>query len=315
MISRRSYALASVVVLMIVWGSTFVVTKTAVREIPPLTLGALRFLIAACVLVPIAATRGGLKCLPRPLPLASLALMSLNGIALFHVGFNYALVYGSASQGALIFALLPAAVALAAVVGLKERPSKRRIAGIVLSVCGVALVVATGEQDGASPRPLLGALCMLGAIATWALYTVIAKRLADSDQVVVIACVSVIGMATLVPPAALELWDAPWPSPSLHGWLGTLFLGVVASAGAFVIYSRALRELDASLVGAYINLDPIVGVLMAVVVLGETLAVWHLVGGAIALAGMWLASSETEQTDAQTGKSPFTKLDQASSRF
>ena len=83
----------------------------------------------------------------------------------------------------------------------------------------------------------------------------------------------------------------PWPSPSLQGWLGTLFLGVVASALAFVVYSRALRELDASLVGAYLNLDPIVGVLTAVLFLGETLGAWQILGGVIALAGMWLASS------------------------
>lgn len=290
MISRRAYALASVIALMIVWGSTFVVTKAAVREIPPLTLCALRFFIAAGILVPIAAARGGLESLPRPLPLMPLALMALTGIALFHIGFNYALVYGSASQGALVFALVPGAVAVAAVIGLKEGPSKRRIAGIALSVCGVALVVATGEDDGASPRPLLGALWMLGAVASWAVYTVIAKRLAAADQVVVIACASVGGTVMLLPLAGWELLHAPWPTPSLQGWVGVLFLGVVASAVAFVIYSRVLRELEASLVGAFLNLDPIVGVLTAFLFLGETLGAWQMLGGVVALAGMWLAS-------------------------
>ena len=117
-------------------------------------------------------------------------------------------------------------------------------------MCGVALVVATGESGSASPAPLLGAAFMLGAVAAWAAYTVLAKQLAGTDQVVVIACVSVIGMAMVLPAAAVELSLVPWPDPSLQGWLGTLFLGVVASALAFVVYSRALRELDASLVGA-----------------------------------------------------------------
>jgi hypothetical protein len=80
-----------------------------VQESPPLTLCLLRFAIAACILAPIAAARGALRSLPRPL--AALAMMALAGVALFHIGFNYALVYGSASQGALVFALLPAAVA------------------------------------------------------------------------------------------------------------------------------------------------------------------------------------------------------------
>jgi drug/metabolite transporter (DMT)-like permease len=94
--------------------------------------------------------------------------------------------------------------------------------------------------------------------------------------------------------AAIELALVPWPDPSLQGWLGTLFLGVIASALAFVVYSRALRELDASLVGAYLNLDPIVGVVTAVILLGETLGVWQVVGGVVALAGMWLASVQRE---------------------
>jgi drug/metabolite transporter (DMT)-like permease len=291
-VSRRSCAVAGIVIVMIVWGSTFVVTKAAVHEIPPLTLTFLRFLITAAVLVPIAAARGGLKRLPQPLPLAALVLMGLTGVAIFHVGFTYAMVYGSAAQGAIVFALVPAAVVIAAIVGLKEAPSKHRIAGILLSVCGVALVVATGESGSASPAPLLGAAFMLGAVAAWAAYTALAKRLAATDQVVLIACVSVIGMAMVLPAAAVELSLVPWPDPSLQGWLGTLFLGVVASALAFVVYSRALRELDASLVGAYLNLDPIVGVLTAVIFLGEKLGLWQISGGVVALAGMWLASVE-----------------------
>jgi drug/metabolite transporter (DMT)-like permease len=292
MISRRAWALAAMFALMLVWGSTFVVTKAAVQEIPPLTLNLLRFAIAACVLAPFAAVRGGLASLPRPLPLAAMALMALTGIALFHIGFNYALVYGSATQGALVFALVPAAVAVAAVLWLKEAPSRRRLAGIALSVAGVALVVAGGAADSASPAPVLGALWMLGAVAAWAVYTVIAKRLADADQIVVIAFASVLGAVLLLPLSVFELVDGPWPSPSAAGWLGTAFLGVVASALAFVVYSRVLRELDASLVGAWLNLDPIVGVATAVLFLGETLVAGQIVGGVVALAGMWFASKE-----------------------
>jgi drug/metabolite transporter (DMT)-like permease len=133
---------------------------------------------------------------------------------------------------------------------------------------------------------------MLAAVVAWAVYTVIAKQLANMDQVIVIVCVSVIGMIMQLPLAALELMEAPWPAPSLNGWLGVLFLGVIASAVAFVVYNWALRELDASLVGVFINLDPVVGVLTAVLVLGETLGIGQAVGGVIALAGMWLASAE-----------------------
>jgi drug/metabolite transporter (DMT)-like permease len=291
MISRRSYALAGLILVMTVWGITYVVTKAAVREIPPLTLAALRYLIAASVLVPIAMVRSGSMRLPRPASLAALAWMALTGIVILTVGFNYGLIYGSASQGALLYALSPAAVAIAAVLWLGETLSRRRIGGIILSVAGTALVVASGEIDRSASRPLLGALCMLAGIVAWACYTVIAKRLAGADQIVVIAWVSMIGMAMLLPLAAVELLQSPMPRPSLEGWLATLFLGAVASALAYVVYNLALRELDASLVGAYFTLDPLVGVATAILFLGEVLRGGQVAGGVIALAGMWLAAS------------------------
>jgi drug/metabolite transporter (DMT)-like permease len=132
---------------------------------------------------------------------------------------------------------------------------------------------------------------MIAVVVAWAVYTVLAKRLAGADQVIVITCVAVIGTIALLPAAAIELSIGPLPHPSLRAWLGILFLGVVASALAYIVYGFVLRELDASLVGAYTNLDPIVGVLTAVLVLGETLRSGQIVGGIIALAGMWLASS------------------------
>jgi drug/metabolite transporter (DMT)-like permease len=90
----------------------------------------------------------------------------------------------------------------------------------------------------------------------------------------------------------VELWNRPLPNPTPRGWLGALFLGVVASAIAFVVYSRILRELEASLVGVFMNLDPIVGVLVAVLFLGETLTPRQIIGGVIAVAGMWLSAAE-----------------------
>jgi drug/metabolite transporter (DMT)-like permease len=289
--SRRTSALLILILVMVVWGATYVVTKTAVREIPPFTLAVLRYLIAAIVLVPLVMARTGGTRLPRPIPLAPLAWMALTGIVILTVGFNYGLIYGSASQGALVYALTPAAVAVAAVFALQETLPRRRLAGIVLSVAGAALVVTFGEEDNSAPRPVLGALCMLAGILAWAYYTVVAKRFARADQLVVTAWVMLLGVAMLLPLAAIELVRSPMPWPSVQAWLGTLFLGAAASALAYVLYNQVLRVLDASLVAAWFTLDPLFGVVTAVVFLGEVLHTGQVVGGAVAFLGMWLAAS------------------------
>jgi drug/metabolite transporter (DMT)-like permease len=275
---------------MIVWGSTFVVTKKAVEEIPPLTLAALRFVVATATFIPLVIMRGGFHGLPRPVPVIPLLLMAFTGIALFTSGFNFGLMYGSAVQGSLIYAFVPAAVAIGAVVTLRERISRRRMFGILLSVAGVALVAVGGEKDASSPNPMLGAVWMLATVIAWAVYTIVAKRLSGGDQIVVIACISGIGTLMLLPFAAVELMHDPRPMPSMQAWVAVIYMGVIASALAYLLYSLALRVLDASLVGALTNLDPIVGVITAVIFLGEPLEGWQVVGGVIALLGMWLAS-------------------------
>jgi drug/metabolite transporter (DMT)-like permease len=139
---------------------------------------------------------------------------------------------------------------------------------------------------------LLGALWMVGAVVAWTAYTVLAKRLARVDHIVTIACISLLGAAMLVPLAAIELIAARPSAPSIGAWGGAVFLGIAASALAYIAYGYALRELDASVVGVYTNLDPIVGVVTAVLFLGETLHAGQIFGGLVAFFGMWLASRE-----------------------
>jgi drug/metabolite transporter (DMT)-like permease len=281
------------VLVMVAWGSTFVITKVAATEIPPLTLAFLRFAIATLALLPVVWARGGFRRMTRPAAIGPLVWMAITGIAFFTVAFNYGLVHATATQGALIYALGPAAIAVGAVLFLQERLSVWRTLGIALSTVGVGVVIVAGKDASESPNALLGALWMVSAIVAWTAYTLFAKRLADADQVLVITSISGLGALMLLPLAVVELLQVEWQRPSAQAWLGLLFLGTVASAVAYVVYSYALRILDASLVGVFTNLDPLVGVFTAVIFLNESLETGHVIGGSIAIAGMWLASTST----------------------
>jgi drug/metabolite transporter (DMT)-like permease len=293
--SRRLVALVSLILLMILWGTTFLVTKESVRDFPPFTLGTLRFLIATVVLGSIGILRSGRAIFRRPVPLGQLLLLTVSGISLFIVALNYAMLWGSVTQAALIYALVPAAVAIGAVLVLKETLSLSRIVGIVLSIAGVALVVAFGGRTAAAPHPLLAAVAMLVVVAGWAVYTIVAKRVASADQVVVMTWVMGTGALMLLPFSLWEVGQGGWPSASARGWLGVLFLGVVASGLAYLLYNWTLRHLETSVVGVLSNLDPIVGVASAVIFLGEVLTGWQIVGGVAALGGMALASIEGDR--------------------
>ena len=93
----------------------------------------------------------------------------------------------------------------------------------------------------------------------------------------------------LIPAALLEMANAPTPAISGPTWLRILYLGALPSAASYLLYSRALRDLDASQVGAITNLSPVIGAVSGVVLLGETITPLAVAGGALVLAGVWMS--------------------------
>jgi drug/metabolite transporter (DMT)-like permease len=226
-----------------------------------------------------------------------IAILGVAGVAAFTVAFNYALVYGSASQGALIFAAIPAVVAICGALFLKERLHRNGRLGIALSIGGaIVIALGAGEQGESAPAPLLGALLMLLSVVLWGAYTVVVKRIAHADQLALTFAASTVGALVLLPAVPIEYAVRGFASTSMYGWLGVLYLGVLASAACYWLYNFALRSLDASTVGIYTNIDPVVGVACAFVFLGETLSPAQIVGALVVFAGIWLASSDSSRS-------------------
>jgi drug/metabolite transporter (DMT)-like permease len=278
---------------MIVWGSTFVVTKGINEQVPPFTLAFARVAIGALILMPFlllrpAAATGDAQAPARSsLPWVTISLMGLIGVALYYAVFNWSLMLTSASQGALVQSCIPAMTALVAVVWLRERASVMRWLGIGLTMAGVVIVFSGSGGDGAAGS-VLGNLLMFVTTILWGVYTSLAKRVADVDPRVVTAGIAVVGALLLLPMAAVEIAAEGIPQVGAMGWLGIVYLGTTASGLAYLLYNAALKHMDASHVGVYTNLIPIVGVLSGVIVLGEPLSLRAVIGGCIVLAGVWL---------------------------
>jgi drug/metabolite transporter (DMT)-like permease len=271
---------------MVVWGSAFAVTKGLVELWPPFTLALVRVGVGTLVLLPVAIARHqrGTR-----LPWGTIWFMGLLGVTLYYLTFNLAMVYVSASQGALVQASIPAMTALVAVVWLRERATAMRWLGIALSVAGV-LIVFSGNSSASGQSPLLGNSLMFASVVCWGLYTALAKRVANFEPLVMTVCLMGTGTLLLVPFSAYEIMNAGLKPLPIEGWLGVLYLGGVASGLAYAIYNASLRHLDASAVGVYTNLIPIVGVLTGIVFLGEPMSLRAILGGAIVMLGVWITS-------------------------
>src|SRR5688572_19862644 len=193
--NTRGAAIVSVVVAMVIWGGSVPITKAAIADVPPVLLAWLRFALAAALLLPFhrAKRQRGVEAPGR----RDALLLGLTGIAIYYLGYNIGLVYTSASHGALLQSAAPALTAILAYFWLRERLSPIAIAGVALSIAGVLLIVTGEPQRAHAPNPLLGNALVLAAIASWSVYTILAKRVAKLDMLVVTVATAVAGVVLL----------------------------------------------------------------------------------------------------------------------
>ena len=277
----------ALILTAIIWGSALVVTKSLLQEIGPFTAAVLRFLIAWVILAPFAFRQGyRLSIAVRP----TFLLFGLTGIALYIAMTNVGLVYTAASSAALVQAAIPAVTTLLSVLLLKERVSRRQLLGIGLSIAGLLLVTGINMHQTGS-APLVGNLFIFGGVLAWAVYTVQGKKLVSTFPWLVITTASIsAGMLFLLPFAIGELWLQGLPHLRADGLFELLYLGAASSALGYALWNYGLRFLDASEAAPYINLIPVVGLLLSVILLHEPLSLVQVAGGALTLFGVWLSN-------------------------
>lgn len=277
--------LASVMGAVFIWSTSFVATKLALAEVPPLTLGAMRFLVAACVLVVVAAAVGGVV---RP-PLADVARLAVGGLLGITVYFsmeNYGVELATASDAALLVASYPAITMLLEIFFYQARASAIRFVGVGLAMLGVYLIV--GESSGVSGSyRLVGDVILIATGFVWALYNFSTRGVVQRYSMrTVIFYQTLFGAAAFVPLALLE--SGRWQTPGPSSLLIVAYLGFFCSLVAFLLYARGLKGLDAGSAVNLLNLVPIFGVVFAVTLLGEPVGIAQLFGGLVVVVGVAL---------------------------
>lgn len=294
--NKRFSAIILLVIAMIIWGSAYAVTKASLAEVPPVLFALLRYLIASVLLIAFVVFGGKLAKIPRPVPWIAVALMGASGVFLYTVVYNLSLVYTSAAQGALVQSFIPIVTALLAAFFLKETLSPIRLLGIGVSIAGIFLIMLFASESADAPNSSLGNFLMLLSVLFWAAYTLFAKRLANFDPLVITAGATIFGTILLAPAAVFEIGGTNFPPISASGWMGIIYLGVFSSAVAMLLYNRSLQHLNAGQTANFLNLMPVVAVLIAVVFLGESPTFWQIAGGTLVLLGVWISLQKRRGT-------------------
>ena len=276
---------AALLLAMLIWGGTLVVTKSLLEGLGPATLLSVRFLVAFLCLAPFA-YRAGFRM--RDLVRREFVLFGLTGIVLHNGLETWGLRYTSPGSAALIIGGIPAVTVALSRVFLRESLPRSRALGVALSVAGVALVT---RPSGAGALELAGNLLVFGGVVAWGFYTIQGKKMSVRVPAIVGTTAGTgAALLFLLPAAVVESWGGGVPAIGVADVTGLLYLGLGASAVAYALWNFALEHVDASVAAPYVNLVPIIGLALAVV-LGESMTPLDLAGAATVAAGVWLSTS------------------------
>ena len=282
-------------VLCGIWGSTWLFIKLGLEDLPPLTFAGIRFVISCAIILTIIRIRG----LQLPRARADWLLLAVTGILSF--GLNYGLVFWgeqhiSSGLAALLQATLPAFGLVFAHFHLPaERLSWTRIWGVILGVCGVA-VVFSNQLAVAGRQALAGCVALILSAAFAAYSNVLVKACGKKINPAIMAAGQMFFGLLLLFAVGLPLEGNPfrfhWTPIAL---ISLLYLAVVGSVIAFLLYYWLVQNMDVTKSMLIALVTPVVAVILGMMVLNEEFGWRTLAGGAMIMLGIAMIVVRTRQ--------------------
>jgi drug/metabolite transporter (DMT)-like permease len=272
-----------------IWGGMYVVSKVVLDVIPPFSLLSLRLILGALVLGAVVAYRRKTGFTRRQFIDSFLVGIVGYGISL---GFQFVgTKLSTASNGALVTSATPAFVLLFAPSLVKERTSVRGVTALVISSIGVLAVIDPRTADFSSSL-FMGNLSLLAAALTWALYSVLVRRVSRSADLLTSSAVMLMGgIPSSLIFGLFEVNSQGIGQITTGIILGILFLGIISTALAMFLWNFAFAHLPASVASLTFFAQPVVGTLLGWFFLGEEITPLFLIGGVLIGIGLLISSS------------------------
>jgi drug/metabolite transporter (DMT)-like permease len=282
------FGLAAGLIAAAIWGGMYVVSKVVLEVIPPFALVTIRLGLGLLALWPFVARQGGVGFTRKQ-------WVQVLGVGFLGYGISLGFQFvgtklSTAANGALVTSATPAFVLLFAAWLLREQVTRKRLLALALSTLGV-IVVIDPRTARLSPELFGGNLSLVAAALTWALYSVLIRKVTRGLAVLPVSLVCFLGGLPLtIPAAALEMGSQRWGPITLGVLLGILYLGVLSTALAMFLWNTAFARLEAGLASLTFFAQPVVGAGLGALLLGEQLTALFLLGGALIGAGIFLAA-------------------------
>lgn len=274
----------------LLWGGNSVGGKLAVDHISPMTLVFLRWVLAVLIMLPI-----GWRTLREDWPIVRkhwlvLAALGAGGFTFFNAIFYTALNYTTAINVSIEQAAMPILIIVANFMFFRLRVNWAQTVGVVLTIAGVILTACHGD-----PRRLLtlelnfGDAIMLVAVILYSGYSVGLRLKPSMRWQSLMLALSIAALVTSLPFFLWEIVAGKAIVPDARGWAVTLYTAIGASVVSQILYIRSNELIGANRAGLFINLVPIFGTLLSLLIVGETFHLYQALALVLVLGGIGLA--------------------------
>ncbi len=272
------------------WAGNAIAGKLAVGHISPFVLTSLRWLFASAIVIVVSLPH--LKKdwqLIRP-RLAFVFSLGLIGFTLFNNLMYLALQSTTAMNAAIIQAALPASIFILNFLVYRLRANNHQLLGFPITVLGVVAIIAQGQwQVLTQLRFVVGDLLMLTAITCYGVYSVMLAKKPKIHWLSLITVLAISALLASLPFVFIEFSHQKLLWPDRTGWILVLYTAVFASLCAQVFWIRGLELIGSNAASLFINLVPLLGTLLAIILLGELLHWYHVCGLVLIVGGIALA--------------------------
>ncbi len=284
----RAYLLLTFTALF--WAGNSIVGRAARDLVPPAALSFWRWTIALALLLPLAWPH-----LRRDWPVLRTSwpiVMILGALAIG--AFNILLYTGLQSTTALNSMLIqsaqPALILIIGALVMGDGTSLRQVAGVPISLAGVLIIIGRGDPGIVwAMRFNIGDAIIGVAVILWALYSVLLRRRPPVHPLSFLAASIMVGIVVIVPVYALELASGRLIVPVAGSALAIAYVSVFPSFLAYLFFNRGVELIGSAATGQYMNVMPLMGAGLAMLFLGEMLHLFHIIGLALIVAGIWVA--------------------------
>jgi drug/metabolite transporter (DMT)-like permease len=277
------------IAVVIFWGVSFIATKIALNELAPLTLILLRLILAVIFLTAIAVyTKRDF----------SISLKSHGGIlilaivAVAHLWIQVTgLKYTSAANTGWIIGTAPIFMALVGLFFFKEEFTLLKTTGIVIAFLGLLLLISHGNFSSIGLASNKGDFLILASAVTWSIYSAVNKKISLTYPPMMTILFLFLMMAIIISPFTINRESIHSVLHlSIRGWTAILFLGILCSGAAYVLWASALKEMESTKVGAFLYFEPFVTVIASWIILNERITFLMILSGLIITAGVVLVN-------------------------